>query len=281
MALTNDYRCPVCGEPLSFSQGAYRCPARHCFDLAADGHVNLLPSGRKASRQAGDNRQMVQARRAFLARGYYQFLRNAVSEAVLTAIKREGSSPLVLDCGCGEGYYTSHISQTLSQAGLSFSVLGFDVSKAAVQYAARRDKLSAYAVASVARLPVADGSAGAAVSIFAPVIPKEFARVLQPGGSLFLVTPAEDHLWGLKNLLYEKPYENQVKKFSLEGFSPFRSWTIRQTARVSPREDAENLFKMTPYYWKTPARAAEKLARLDSLETPLSFHIQHLVRLSS
>ena len=44
----------------------------HSFDLAAAGYLHLLPSNRMRAKIPGDNKQMVQARRDILSKGYYQ-----------------------------------------------------------------------------------------------------------------------------------------------------------------------------------------------------------------
>ncbi|MFR5118979.1 MAG: hypothetical protein ACLTD2_02990 [Ruminococcus sp.] len=44
---------------------------------------------------------------------------------------------------------------------------------------------------------------------FAPVSNDEYARVLKDGGKLVVVSPSPRHLFELKEVLYEKPYENK------------------------------------------------------------------------
>ena len=70
--------CPVCGAPLRREDRAWRCENRHCFDVARSGYVNLLPPS-PAGRRHGDDRRMVDARTAFLSRGYYAHLEQAVA----------------------------------------------------------------------------------------------------------------------------------------------------------------------------------------------------------
>ena len=100
------FRCPLCGSPLTQEERGCICPARHSFDRAAAGYVHLLPPNRMHSKAPGDDREMVAARAAFLERGYYAPLRQALEELVLEASAHlEG--PVLLDSGCGEGYYTA------------------------------------------------------------------------------------------------------------------------------------------------------------------------------
>ena len=46
-----------------------------------------------------------------------------------------------------------------------------------------------------------------------------------------------------------------------------------ETIRLDRREDIQNLFRMTPYFWKTPKAGAARLDALDRLETQISFRV--------
>ena len=72
------FRCPLCGGPLTEAPGGLRCPGRHSFDRAREGYVHLLPANQKHSRAPGDDKGMAAARRAFLDRGWYAPLREAL-----------------------------------------------------------------------------------------------------------------------------------------------------------------------------------------------------------
>ena len=110
------FRCPLCGSPLTREERGCICPARHSFDRAAAGYVHLLPPNRMHSKAPGDDREMVAARAAFLERGYYAPLRQALEELVLEASAHlEG--PVLLDSGCGEGYYTAGMFRALERDG--------------------------------------------------------------------------------------------------------------------------------------------------------------------
>ena len=65
------FRCPNCAAPLIRQENTYRCPANHCFDVAAAGYTHLLPANQKNSKNPGDDKAMVAARTAFLDAGYY------------------------------------------------------------------------------------------------------------------------------------------------------------------------------------------------------------------
>src|SRR5699024_4209822 len=88
------FRCPLCGGPLWEVPGGLRCPEGHRFDRAREGYVHLLPVGQKHSRFPGDDKAMVNARRAFLDQGWYAPLREALEQLAAACT---GGEPVVLD----------------------------------------------------------------------------------------------------------------------------------------------------------------------------------------
>ena len=147
------FRCPVCGAPLSREERVYRCPAGHSYDIAREGYTYLLPPNQKHSAAPGDDREMAAARRDFLSKGYYNPLLNTLCSIILAHTSPE---PVILDAGCGEGYYTAGIHHALLEAGRRPQMAGTDISKFILRTAAKRDRDIAFAVASSYHLPVAD-----------------------------------------------------------------------------------------------------------------------------
>ena len=151
------FRCPVCGAPLSREERAYRCPAGHSYDIAREGYTYLLPPNQKHSAAPGDDREMAAARRDFLSKGYYDPLLNTLCSIILA---HTGPEPVVLDAGCGEGYYTAGIHRALLGAGRRPQMAGTDISKFILRTAAKRDRDIAFAVASSYHLPGGDPKGG-------------------------------------------------------------------------------------------------------------------------
>lgn len=260
-------RCPVCGAPLSadLEEGkTCRCAGArtHCFDFARSGYLHL--GGPHAG--DGDNKAAVQARRAFLDAGYYQPLSEAINQ-----ILDEYSCRTVVDAGCGEGYYTNRM------AGSVRDVLGIDLSRAGIDYAARRAKQqqtrAGFAVASLFEMPIASASVDAVVNVFAPCAEEEFLRVLKPNGVFVLVGAGERHLMGLKKAIYQNPYENAGRADLPKGMTLIEKKELRYEAVVEGREMIDALFSMTPYYWRTSEKDRAKLNVLDRLVTELDFDI--------
>lgn len=259
-----NYCCPICLESLSLSNHSLICKNRHCFDLAKSGYVNLL-SQKNSSRSHGDNTLMVKARIDFLERGFYHVL----IEALIDLLKPLAIDVL-LDCGCGEGYYTRQIKAALKDT----EVFGFDLSKDAIRYAASHDHASHYAIGSIFSLPVSDHCCEAVTSLFAPVALQEFYRVLKPGGYALIVTPGKRHLFDLKNQLYEHVYLNEEKLIQDERFQPVKTILVQDKIQLKNQDELQSLLKMTPYYYRTRPQDKEKLARLSSLECEIEFLIQ-------
>lgn len=258
--------CPVCGAALEDTEKACVCPNGHNFDKAKAGYVHLLThfSGRKTH---GDNKEMVHARRAFLETGAYAQLKNAIAEAAEKYAVPRGTA---LDSGCGEGYYTAAIAEKIGNA---MQVLGFDISKEAVNLAAKRCKAVQFAVASAFRIPVKDESVDLLFEIFSPYSETEFMRVLKSGGVLLEVIPGARHLYGLKTAVYDKPYENEVAAFSRTGYTLLESLHLQDEITLQTAADIQNLFLMTPYYYKTGKAEQEKLHALQTLTTETEFYI--------
>lgn len=267
--------CPVCGGTLADAGGALRCGAGHSFDKAKQGYVNLLLRAQSGGRRHGDDKRMVEARRAFLDTGCYAPLRDALCAL---ALEFTDGPVRLLDAGCGEGYYTAAVAAALRGAGRGCSAVGVDISKTALIAAARRRAELALAVASVSALPVPDGSCELLLNVFAPESDREFARVLRSGGILLKAVPLERHLFGLKAAVYDRPYENPAPAYAPEGFTLLTRRDVCYPAVIAPREMIENLFMMTPYYYKTGKTDQAKLAALDSLETELAFGVLVLRR---
>lgn len=266
------FRCPLCQSPLEREETRWLCPNRHSFDRAAAGYVHLLPANKKHSKDPGDDKTMVAARSAFLEKDYYAPLRDSLCKVILQYTE-DLPAPVILDSGCGEGYYTAGLYRALSEAGRTPQIAGVDLSKAALRRAAKRAPEAEFAVASVYHLPVPDQSADVLVNIFSPLAIEEFARVLRPGGLFCYAVPSARHLWEMKQVLYAHPYENPVKREDYSGFIWRDVKETRYTVNLEDPGDIMALFGMTPYAWKTPKEGAARLEELDRLSCQIGFDL--------
>lgn len=268
-------KCPICQEALELQQKSVVCKNRHAFDYASAGYVHLLPSNQMRTKIPGDDAKMVNARHSFLNCGYYSCLCDALSHTLCDLASQKTLS--VLDIGCGEGYYTQAFSSALMAKGMTPYVVGIDISKHALKLAAKRFQNiccpSFFSVASAYHLPLQNETMEAAVNVFSPLATEEIYRVLKKDGYFFYVVPAARHLWQLKEILYDVPYENKEEKTDYLGFVRKDCVSIRTEIEVIGQESIQALFSMTPYYWRSPKAGAQRLQSCDVLKTQVEFDL--------
>lgn len=256
-----NYQCPVCGLSLRREGGSLVCPNRHSFDIARQGYVNLLTVQQKHSLDPGDTREQVLARRAFLEAGHYAPISQALNRAALDF----GAQGEILDVGCGEGYYSARLAQAMGA-----SLTGLDISKEAVRCAAAKYKAGHWLCATAAHIPVSDGSVGTLTSLFALTLPAEFRRVLRKDGFFFQVLAAEDHLLGLKSIVYDELTHKQKDTApALPGFALLESRQIRFSFTVEGAQ-IQCLFSMTPHLFRIGKAGAQRLAQTQILHDTAS-----------
>lgn len=257
-------KCPVCGQELQREQSVWRCENRHSYDTAKEGYVNLL-SAHRSGDAIGDNKEMASSRRDFLNKGWYAPLAQAVTDC-LSKYSAPGDS--VLDICCGEGYYTAYAAERLER-----EFYGFDLSKSMVRLAAKRRCGAGFFVANIASIPIRDKTIHAAFHLFAPFHAAEFRRILADDGVILTAIPGRNHLFGLKEILYDTPYLNDEKEPTLDGFEVIERIRVQDEITLDHHEDIDALFQMTPYYYHTPTDGMNRLAECERLTTQIEFVI--------
>ena len=251
-----DLICPICGSKLNIPGKSCVCPSGHCFDIARQGYVNLLPVQRRHSAHPGDTREQVLSRREFLEGGFYA----PIAEALIATAENYGASGPILDVGCGEGYYCTRLAKAVGA-----ELTGLDISKDAVRYAAGKYKDAQWLCATAARIPVEDGAAGLLTSLFAITLPEEFHRVLRENGLFFQVLAAQDHLLGLKKIIYDELiFREKDTVPELPGFTLLESVPIRFSFTVEGAQ-VQNLFAMTPHLFRVSKAGADRLRKTQTL----------------
>ncbi len=239
--------CPHCALALQLSATGADCGGGHHVDRAREGYFNLLVAGRITSTTSpGDTPEALEARRRFLGAGWYEPIARAVAELVDGA-SATATGP-VLDVGCGEGYYLSHIA--------SPERFGLDIAKAAVRMASRLLPDAQFVVGSAYRLPVLDESVAAVMSVFAPHPFDEFTRVLRTGGRWVTVTPGPGHLRELRPALAGDAAAKVNDRLERRESPPEEadSSTRLQFRLDLPASAAAELLAMTPLRWQSGAQ---------------------------
>lgn len=272
-------RCPHCHAPLQRFGRTLRCAHGHSFDIARQGYVNLLPSAHRHSKDPGDNREMILARRRFLDGGFFDPIADAVSRAVAAALMNaDGEAKRsVLDAGAGEGYYLARLHTPPSPPPTA--LYGVDISRHAVQFATHRSKEVTWLVASIVDLPVASASVDVILSVFAPFAPVEFQRVLRPTGTLIIVAPGPRHLYGLRQQLYPEVLlhdSDQILATLATAFAPLSESPLRYEIGLPTRQHVSDLLTMTPFGWNVDQARREAAEAGAPLRTAVEVVIRHL-----
>jgi 23S rRNA (guanine745-N1)-methyltransferase len=289
--------CPVCDarlaqvtQALAQRGAALRCAQGHSFDMAREGYVNLLLSAGKRPKIQGDTRDMVAARRRFLEAGLYEPLAAAVNRLATAHLPDNppgSETAVVVDVGCGEGYYLGRLQAQLQRrwSGHAVCAVGVDVAKTAVRLAARRYPAAQFVVADTNRqIPVADGAALVALNLFAPRNGPEFGRIIAPGGLLIVVIPTPAHLATLREtfgfLGIEAEKAQRVAAQLAGHFSLRQTQPLAYPLHLSG-ERLQDLAQMTPTAWHYSAEQWARLAAIPTFMTEASFVILVWQRLTT
>jgi len=162
--------------------------------VARSGYVNLLQPQDRRSRQPGDTPEAVAARRRLHDLGV-----TAPLLAGIAGMVQASPGDIVLDAGCGDGFYLGSLARERGCAGH-----GVDISIPAVEAAARRYPLGEsgceWIVANADRfVPYADRSFSLVLSITGRMNTAEFRRVLRDDGRLLVALAAPDDLIELRS----------------------------------------------------------------------------------
>ncbi|QYJ77642.1 23S rRNA (guanine(745)-N(1))-methyltransferase [Shewanella acanthi] len=263
------YLCPLCSSPLSLVDRTWGCANSHKFDMAKEGYVNLLPVQKKNSKEPGDNQQMMLSRREFLNAGHYQHLSDRVNELAKEYAK--GAIQL-LDIGCGEGYYSHRLYQTLSQ-DKACTLQGIDISKSAIRYAAKRYPELRFCVASAYEMPIETESVDLAIRIYAPSKVEELQRVMTQGGVLITVSPGPYHHFALKQQIYAEPRLHPESVAKIDGFECLHQERLRSQLELKNSEHIAHFLEMTPYAWKFSSEQKQQFTQ-NGLLCELDFQIE-------
>ena len=245
-----------CAQPLSAAGKHWVCARGHSFDVARSGYVNLLQPQDRRSRQPGDSREAVAARRRFLDRGFGEpLLRGIVDFAA--------SANTILDVGCGEGYHLN---------GFAGEKHGVDISVPAIDAAARRYRDAHFIVTNADRfLPYADHSIDLVTSITSRINAPEFARVVSRDGRVLVALPAPDDLIELRAaILGEGKQIDRTARVIDEMRAHFTLEKQSRVAHVAHLDAAAIHDVMASSYRGMRARQKDKMEAIGGMDVTLS-----------
>jgi 23S rRNA (guanine745-N1)-methyltransferase len=274
--------CPIDGLPIETHGAQRRCAAGHSFDMAREGYCNFLVVQHKASRDPGDSKHMVAARRRFLDAGHFEPIADLVFDAVRNCAKSvEGVAFNIIDAGCGEGYYLDYLGRLAAaspQTG-TLGLAGIDVSKWAVKAAARRKVSATWLVANNRIPPFLDGSVDLVLCLFGFPIWEGFRKIQKPGGHMLLVDPAADHLLELREIIYptvERSKPPPLTHAEAAGYAQKHEQELRLSVTLSETEAIQDLLAMTPHAHRMPQARRQALAELSTLSVTVHVAIRLL-----
>lgn len=246
------FSCPFCHEKIiSLENNSLICDNQHVINLNKKGTVNFLTHSQKGDY---DSKEMWQSRRKILQKGLF----DKIIEEIFAAMPQKKVN--LIDVGSGEGTPLAKLKD--KRAEFNDSMIGFDISKDAINLATDNQKDIFFCIADLANLPFSTNKIDAIVDIFSPSAYKEFNRVLSDGGKIYKIVPNSGYLQELRNLLYDKSsghatYSNEkVVELFFENYPHAQKKEITYKFKLTEK-DFEDLLEMTPLKW---GASAEKIA---------------------
>ena len=232
-------RCPLCGGAFSRKENSLVCDKRHTYDIARQGYVNFVPG----QKEMFYKKELFESRAKVFGAGVYAPVIERLSEAVDRYVQTD--NPVLLDAGCGEGYYTKAVcpDRTMTR-------IGFDLSKDAVKLAAKGPKTAMFFAADLKNIPIQDHHVDVLLDIFTPANYAEFARVLKSDGLVMKLAPRSGYLRELRLLAGERlrhqEYDSgDVERYVHEKMNVIAQEAITYTLPVT-QETVYHLARMTP-----------------------------------
>lgn len=273
--MKNILYCPHCKNELNQIGNTFKCVNNHSYDISKKGFVNLLLANQHHSDNSGDEKGMILSRVRFLNTGKYDLLRDLITETIKSNLDSLKDN-VVCDLGCGEGYYTTYFHNKLKDE-INLSTYGVDLSKQAINECTIRQRQMKledikFIIGNLNYLPIQNESVDLIVNSFAKIDENEFLRILRKNGIFLRILPGTKHLLGLKEVLYENVRLNEDKETYIEGFELIDVKESEGNILLNNQE-INDLFTMTPYYYKSPKDTSEALMKKEELNTIISFKI--------
>ncbi len=296
IANNHNLACPIDALKLKGNDHQLSCANGHCFDIARQGYVNLLPVQYKRSKNPGDSKAMVRARRDFLNSGIYQTLADNLCEQVISLLQdKVNESFTVFDAGCGEGYYLEYLYQFIKREkpDIDGSYIGLDISKDAILQATKRNKNINWVVGTNRKPPVLANSVDIVLCLFGFADYPAFSEILKADGKIIMVDPGVRHLQELRKIIYKEVRQSGedlekdgldksgLEKYNREEklFSVTNKTNVCYQARLSDNQQINNLLLMTPHFFRADTEGKKHACSLEQLEISIDVQFRVLGRL--
>ena len=225
---------------------------------------------------------MVQARREVFDQGIFNPLADTISNLVAKLSEKvfnnlqkpkQMNGSMILDAGCGEGFYTASIAKETRE--LPCSITGIDISKWAIMAASKRYKNIPWAVANNKKLPVAKGDIEILTSIFGFETWQAWQEVQTLGQKVVRVKAAQTHLIELKSIIYKKIKQNINQQQNKEplGYKLTDHQTFSYLTPQITTDVIKNILIMTPHGHRINQDAWKEVELLDSLALTIAVEI--------
>ena len=243
--------CPICKQSLHVSKHqSLVCKNNHTFDFAKQGYVNLLTRPIKSQY----DKQLFKSRRKLIRDSrLYHKLHKKILEVIAGFVPTSQNQPLkVLDAGCGEG---SHIEKiTIMDSKITMTTVGLDITKEAIQIAARDYEEHLWLVGDLANTPFVDHSFDVILNILSPANYTEFNRILSKGGLVIKIVPRQHYLVEVREVLKgeinEPSYDNEDVVNHFKKHLKLKDQFSLTYEKAVNEAEFTDLIKMTPLAWR-------------------------------
>ncbi len=216
--------CPVRGCQMALVRVERRllCARGHSFDVARSGYVNLLQPQERKSKQPGDTEAAIAGRKRLHDLGTMHPLLQSIESLLAPS-----SGEIVLDAGCGDGYFLGSMAGTTA-----IDAHGIDISIPAIDAAARKFPQCEWVVSNADhKIPYAEESFDAVLSITARMNAAEFRRVLRRDGRMLVAIPSPEDLIEVRGKGRDR------RERTIETFAPY--FTLIETRRAAMTADLD------------------------------------------
>lgn len=227
------YLCPKCSNEACIEGISLICGNNHRYDFSKKGYIHLINNYKPTKY----NEELFQARADVFKNNFYKEVLVTLGNLV-TKYSRD----IVVDIGCGEGYYIRELKKVFPEKYF----YGLDNSRDAIELAVKEDKVNPYMIANLANLPFREKSISCILNILTPANYTEFFRVLGEDGYLIKVIPNSDYLREIRALVGEKDYTNdETIGLIEENCQIIERVTVKNTYTLDENL-AASFLKMTP-----------------------------------